>query len=72
MKQDQGIGDTIERITDEIGISKIFKSVTKDCGCKRRKEKLNRLFPYKNEINIEEFDEMTPLQRLEKYIKTNE
>ena len=47
MKKDKGLGDTIERITNATGISKIVKSITKECGCKKRKDKLNNLFPYK-------------------------
>lgn len=35
-----GLGDTIKQVTNALGI--------KQCGgCKRRQEKLNKLFPYK-------------------------
>ena len=51
MKNDNGLGDTLERILDTIGISGIVKSVKKDCGCKKRKENLNKLFPYKSDRN---------------------
>lgn len=38
----EGLGDTIKKVTDKLGI--------KQCGgCKRRQEKLNRLFPYKKD-----------------------
>ena len=40
-----GLGDTIEWITTKTGIKKI---VPKNCGCDKRKEKLNKLVPYKN------------------------
>jgi len=57
MKKDKGLGDTIERITNATGISKIVKSVIKECGCKKRKNKLNDLKNYikkKKKINSEQ------------------
>ena len=48
----KGLGDSIEKITKATGIKKatdwIFDKLGKDCGCDARKEKLNKLFPYKN------------------------
>ena len=48
----KGLGDTIEKITKATGIKamveKTSKALGKDCGCKKRKETLNRMFPYKN------------------------
>ena len=49
----KGLGDTIEKITNATGLSALTnmlqdKGVIKDCGCKERKEKLNKKFPYKN------------------------
>ena len=45
------IGDTIEKITTATGIKKIVDTVSKatgkPCGCGERKEKLNKVFPYK-------------------------
>ena len=47
-KGHKGLGDTIESITEKIGIKKIVKSVAgDDCGCNERKETLNKLFPYR-------------------------
>ena len=45
----KGLGDSIERITEITGIKKVVENVTgkKDCGCKKRKEALNKKFPYK-------------------------
>ena len=47
----QGLGDTIEKITTATGIKKIVDTVAKatntDCGCPKRKDTLNRAFPYK-------------------------
>jgi hypothetical protein len=47
----KGLGDTIEKITTATGIKKIVDTVAeatgKDCGCSKRKDTLNRVFPYK-------------------------
>jgi len=44
----KGVGDTIEKITEATGIKKVVDMLPSDCGCKKRKEYLNRVFPYKN------------------------
>lgn len=47
LNKSKGLGDTIKKVTDKLGI--------KQCGgCKRRQEKLNRLFPYKKDGKKEE------------------
>ena len=50
--ESKGLGDTIEKITTATGIKKIVQKIAtttkKDCGCDRRKEALNKAFPYKN------------------------
>jgi len=48
-----GLGDTIEKFTRAFGLDKLAKKVAKlfgkeDCGCTRRRDKLNELIPYKN------------------------
>ncbi len=47
----RGLGDTVEKITEVTGIKRVVEKVSKvtgkDCGCKKRKEKLNKMFPYK-------------------------
>ncbi len=46
----KGLGDTIEKITKATGIKKVVDTVSKvtgkDCGCAKRKDNLNKLFPY--------------------------
>lgn len=46
----RGLGDTIEKITTATGIKKVADTVAKatgkDCGCNKRRDALNRLFPY--------------------------
>ena len=48
----KGLGDSIEKFTKATGIKKVVNTVAKktgkDCGCNKRKENLNRLFPYNN------------------------
>jgi hypothetical protein len=43
---DRGLGDTIARITKATRIKDAVEAITSDCGCKRRQNKLNELFPY--------------------------
>lgn len=58
----KGLGDTIEKITTATGIKAAVKAVVgDDCGCDERKEKLNRLFPYKREPECLTDDERTYL-----------
>jgi len=51
-EKSKGLGDTIEKITTVTGIKKVVETVAKaagkDCGCKARKEALNRVFPYQD------------------------
>ena len=51
----QGLGDTIEAITQTTGIKAVVEVFSKatglDCGCDKRKETLNKLFPYNSNIN---------------------
>jgi|LakMenEpi03Aug12_release.lakeMendotaPanAssembly.Ray.scaffolds.fasta_scaffold623847_3 hypothetical protein len=48
-KKQKGLGDTIEAVLTTTGIKKIFEIFVdgEDCGCDKRKEKLNELFPYR-------------------------
>ena len=49
-KKSKGLGDTVAKITKATGIKKVVDTVAKaagkDCGCGKRKDALNRLFPY--------------------------
>jgi hypothetical protein len=59
-RRKKGLGDTIEAITEATGIKKVvevFSEVTGlDCGCDARKEKLNKLFPYRKTECLNETD----------------
>ena len=48
----RGLGDTIEKFTKATGVYSLTNflhsnGLIKDCGCNKRKEKLNKMFPYK-------------------------
>lgn len=50
--KDKGLGDSIARVTHATGIDQLVERTAKlmgsqDCGCKKRQEELNKLFPYK-------------------------
>ena len=54
-KKSEGLGDTVEKITTATGIKAAVEMFSKatgiDCGCDARKEKLNRLIPYRKKVN---------------------
>jgi hypothetical protein len=51
-QESQGLGDTIAKLTAATGLDKLVEEVAQamgkeDCGCNKRRRKLNELFPYK-------------------------
>jgi len=46
----RGFGDTVEAITRATGIKRVVEKINevtgKDCGCEKRKDTLNKKFPY--------------------------
>ena len=53
MSKSKGLGDSVEKFTKATGIKSLVDmtmSVTGkgDCGCGKRKNWLNSIFPYKN------------------------
>lgn len=63
-RKSKGLGDTVEKITKKTGVKKVVELFTpdgKDCGCDKRKEKLNKLFPYNkpNCMNEEQYNNWT-------------
>ena len=49
----RGLGDSIARFTRSTGISNLAQMGAralgkKDCGCKKRRDTLNKFFPYNN------------------------
>lgn len=52
MGDSKGLGDTIAKVTEALGIDKVAEAVAQamgkeDCGCKKRQQTLNDMFPYK-------------------------
>lgn len=50
-EESKGLGDTIAKVTHAIGLDVVAEKVAhalgqEDCGCDRRREALNELFPY--------------------------
>lgn len=43
----KGLGDSIAKITQALGIKKLVSKITKDCGCDERQALLNERFKYK-------------------------
>ena len=55
VKESQGLGDTVEKVFQVTGISKLVHFIAgDDCGCDKRKETLNKLFPYNNPLCLTE------------------
>jgi len=46
--ESKGLGDSIEKFTKATGIKKLADKIPGGSGCGKRKETLNKLFPYKN------------------------
>ena len=70
-QKSEGFGDTIAKITHATGLDKVADKVAKmagkdDCGCGRRREVLNEIFPYTKDngvatgsvVNTEPLDEI--------------
>ena len=50
MAKTKGLGDSIDKFTTATGIKKLVKKATGGgCGCNKRREKLNKAFPYKSQ-----------------------
>jgi len=50
-KPSEGLGDFVAKLTHDLGIMKVADKVAEslgmeDCGCERRKDVLNELFPF--------------------------
>ena len=55
MSESKGLGDSVERLAIRLKIKQLLearkKRTGKDCGCSKRRDKLNKMFPYKNSKN---------------------
>lgn len=54
-RQSRGVGDTIKKITDAIGITYaaelLERATGRPCGCRERQENLSEMFPYKVKLD---------------------
>jgi len=67
----EGLGDKVEKVLKKTGIDKVAKAILgDDCGCKERKEWLNRPFPYvmlkKGTMNEEQLSSYQDFRKEEK------
>lgn len=47
-EEPKGLGDSVENVLEKTGIAKVAKFILgEDCNCDKRKETLNKLFPYR-------------------------
>ena len=69
-KKSKGLGDTIEKFTEATGIKKVVKWIAgEDCGCDKRKEKLNQIFKYRTPpecLNESEYKYLTEFFKINK------
>lgn len=65
-KENVGLGDVVEKITEVTGIKKAVKFIAgEDCGCDERKEKLNNLrFKGRRNVNCLLEEEYNDIKRL--------
>jgi hypothetical protein len=51
LKRMDGLGDVVEAVAEATGIKAavetVAKATGKDCGCRRRRDKLNKLIPFR-------------------------
>ncbi len=50
-EESKGLGDTIKKITSATKLDKLAEKIAEvagadDCGCDKRQDKLNKMFPY--------------------------
>lgn len=59
IKVKQGLGDVVENITEATGIKKVVELFTdgKDCGCDKRKKKLNEIKAFSKVYKLDCFTE---------------
>ena len=57
--ESEGLGDTLEKVFEATGVKKVVEWLAdgKDCGCDKRKARLNEIFRYKPECLVKsEYD----------------
>lgn len=56
ISEHRGLGDTVASVTKKLALDKLAEQLAalagkSDCGCNKRQEQLNKLFPYNNSKN---------------------
>jgi hypothetical protein len=67
-KSAKGLGDSIERITEGLGIKKWIEKHIGNCGCENRKEWLNKHFPYHKTMTPEQMKRLEVLLEKKKNV----
>ena len=53
----KGAGDLIQKVLKKTGVAKVAKFVLgEDCGCDERRDKINKIWPFKNVKCLEEHE----------------
>lgn len=57
-KEPIGLGDTLENVFEATGVKKAVETISdwlgiEDCKCNERKDKLNKLFPYRKPLCLQ-------------------
>tara|TARA_R100000742_G_C4279306_1_gene103517 strand:+ start:1013 stop:1420 length:408 start_codon:yes stop_codon:yes gene_type:complete len=71
----KGLGDTIEKVFEKTGIDKVAKFILgEDCGCDKRRDTLNKIFPYNKPecLNEDEFNYLDNYFKSTKNVVTTE
>jgi hypothetical protein len=73
-KLSKGLGDTVAKAMKYTGIKQVVEAFTpegEDCGCDKRKDKLNKLFKYKMPLclNVEEYNTLNDILNREHIVK---
>ena len=63
-KDPEGLGDVLAKITHKLGLAKMAQDIAhlagkEDCGCDRRRELLNEVFPFNKQDKKEDKNDQT-------------
>jgi hypothetical protein len=60
----EGLGDVVENVLEATGVAKVAKWILgEDCGCDERKATLNKLIPFKRNVQCMNEDEYNWLKK---------
>lgn len=65
----KGVGDTLEKVFEATGVADVVKFIAgEDCGCAERKDRLNKLLPFRNPECFTEDEYMFLSDLFSKYV----